>query len=560
VTRNVGIPMRDGTLLYADVYRPALANGRPAAGRFPAVLVQTPYGKSRATALLSPAARPLFIRHGYVEVVVDVRGTGDSEGVWDVLGEKEQRDYYDTARWVVAQPFSDGSFATYGGSYLGIDQLLTAAQRPPGLKAVFAMVAADDMYRDWIGHGGAMTSQFPLWLGQQSAPNLAPSPPVVVSDPLAAVSIGVARATQRAAARALASATIGDDLVYDGPFYRARSPGEVVARVTAPTFVVGGWHDLFQRGAPRLYDELRLAPGSKQLLVGPWYHTNVGEGLGVAGAPPELDDLALAWYDHWLMGADNGIERLGPVTVQPLGIERWQTYDQFPPAGVSYERWYLRGEHRLGLTRPRSSVAHSLPANPVSGACSRSTFQWVFAAPAPAGLCDSDQRVQEVATFTYTSSPLTQPLHLAGPLALHLRASTTGRDATWAATVSDVSPAGQSNPLTTGWLVQSMRAVDRARSTFTPRGDFVVPFHPFTRAGRRSVGRGSTEDLDIEIFNTDAVLRAGNRLRLTVTAADVPHLLPAAPAAAGGIGAIVTVRTSAAHPSYLVAPAAPAVS
>src|SRR5439155_3912258 len=113
------------------------------------------------------------------------------------------------------------------------------------------------------------------------------------------------------------SGLLGGQATYDGPFWRMRAPGTVAARVRAPTFIVGGWYDLFQRGEPRLYRELPLAPGRKQLLMGPWYHVTgaTGAGLGARGAPPKLDVLALAWFERWVRGVRNGITRFGPVTV-----------------------------------------------------------------------------------------------------------------------------------------------------------------------------------------------------------------------------------------------------
>src|SRR4051812_13362148 len=130
-TKDVPIVMRDGTRLYGDVFRPALANGSPAQGRFPVILTQTPYNKSGGVI----GADPLFVKHGYVQVMVDVRGTGSSEGNWDSFGAAEQNDSYDLARWSTSQPWSDGRLVTYGPSYLGINQFFTAAQHPPGLRA-----------------------------------------------------------------------------------------------------------------------------------------------------------------------------------------------------------------------------------------------------------------------------------------------------------------------------------------------------------------------------------------------------------------------------------------
>jgi hypothetical protein len=159
--------------------------------------------------------------------------------------------------------------------------------------------------------------------------------------------------------------------------------------------------------------------------------------------------------------------------------------------------------------------------------------------------------------MTYTSAPVSSSLHLSGPIGLRLRGATTAHDTTWIATVSDVSPSGQSNQITAGWLVQSFRALDRSRTTFAPSGDAVVPFHPFTKASLLPVTPGETNALDIEIFNTDAVLAPGHRLRLTLTSGDVPHLLAPVPITANSVGAVNTVHSDPGAASYLTVPEAP---
>ena len=120
-----------------------------------------------------------------------------------------------------------------------------------------------------------------------------------------------------------------------------------------------------------------------------------------------------------------------------------------------------------------------------------------------------------------------------------------------------MSPGGQSNQITAGWLVQSFRALDRSRTAFARNGDPVVPFHPFTRSSLRSVKSGRTDRMAIEIFNTDAVIAAGHRLRLTISSGDVPHMMATAPTAVKSVGAVNTVRYGLGQPSFLTAAVAP---
>jgi putative CocE/NonD family hydrolase len=568
-TKDVPIPMSDGVTLYADVYRPADASGAPVPGRFPGILTQTPYNKQSANAGGDLGAlaggHPLLVRRGYVQIAVDVRGTGSSQGAWDSFGAREQQDSGEIAAWLRSQSWSDGTFGTYGFSYMGINQFFTAAQKPPGLKALFAGVPAEDVYRDVTWHGGALDAGFiPLWLGIVGATKLLP-PGYAVSDPAQYAKLLLDRVSKGANFSIDATGgLVGGDLAYDGPFYRLRSPGTVVRKVDVPTFIAGGWWDLFQRGEPRLYNGLPLRPGRKQLLMGPWYHITAGEGLGEKGTPPDLQVLSLAWFDRWIKGIRNGVEHFGPVTLYELGAERYTTQRTFPRRDIRYERLYLRAEKSgsaqslndgtLSRKPPAKAGSDTGDANAANGLCTRSTVQWTAALVPPGQPCETDNRTQERTSFTYTTPPMSGDFHVSGPLSVTLRGSTTARDTTWIATVTDVGSGGASSQLTAGWLLASRRALDRGRSVTARNGDLVAPFHPFTRASLERVEPGKAETLNIEVFNTDAVVKRGHRLRLTISSGDVPHLVAPGPAFVNSAGAVDTVQYGPGATSFVTIP------
>ena len=577
---DVPITMRDGTRLYADVYRPADARGKPVPGRFPTVLALSIFNKHNAAMADAPSRvgdigtqatgySSLFVKHGYVQVIVDVRGTGVSEGEWSAFGRNEGPDSRDVARWLVRQPFSDGRFVGFGYSCGAVEQLYLGAQRPPGLKALFPILPVDDLYRDVIWHGGGFDADFlPLWLGLVTAARIVP-PEYVTRYPGGAVRVTATRASSgmSLSARMLLAGPFATQLAYYNRFWRDRSPGRAARRIRVPTFVTGGWDDLLVRGEPRVYRALPLRHGRKQLLMGPWYHMTVGNGLGRAGAPPPLHVLALAWFDHWVRGKRNGIERYGPVTVDQVGRGRWEVYRRYPRHDVRYRRFYLSGgktgsarslnDGSLRTRAPAGRGSDAMPGNTVNGLCTRASVQWTFTVIPPGQPCESDNRSAEATALTYTSAPLASPLHLSGPLSLTLNGSTTARDSTWIATVSDVAPSGRSTGITAGWLIQSRRALDAARTTFAPNGDPVVPFHPFTRASLLPVEPGRRERMAIEIFNTDAVLAAGHRLRVTVSSGDIPHILAPTPSVVKGAGGVSTVHRGRGSQSYLTAAVAP---
>lgn len=180
--RDVPITMSDGTVLRADIHRPADSDGSPTEAPLPVVVVMTPYTKQASVPVAGSGAAAgqmgvtsELVRSGYVEVVVDVRGTGASHGLWDVLGPREQDDTVEVIDWASRQSWSDGTVGMTGASYLGIAAVQAAAHRAPALKAILPIVPGSDLFRDIVGTGGAIGSGFmPLWLGMINASRVVP--------------------------------------------------------------------------------------------------------------------------------------------------------------------------------------------------------------------------------------------------------------------------------------------------------------------------------------------------------------------------------------------------
>ena len=296
-TTDVRIPMADGTQLDSDEYVPT--TGCPC----PTILVQTPYGKSNSAIA---EGNTVFPSNGYAMIVVDVRGTGASEGSWDSFGALEQQDGAALVQYAASRPYSNGIVGLSGVSYSAINQLLTVEQ--PGteaVKAIFPIVPMADSYRDVTWAGGTIDAGFiPLWLGLVNGLALIPAP-----DALSQPRIALNAESQHAldvgefGAQAVLDATFGGfemmlptalqtfpEQAYDGAFYQLRSPIRNIALVKVPTFIVGGTYDIFQRGEPLLFRALKLTGAKKKLLIGPWYHTTAGEGLTATdGSNPVYD-------------------------------------------------------------------------------------------------------------------------------------------------------------------------------------------------------------------------------------------------------------------------------
>ena len=557
-TTNVPIRMSDGIVLYADIVRPAGANGQAIARRLPVLLAQTPYNKNTPDLNFED---DYLVEHGYVEVIADARGTGSSEGTWDSFGPREQRDGYQLAEWARRQPWSDGSIGLHGTSYGAINQFLTAEQDPPGVKAAFPIVPMSDAYRDVTFAGGAVNTAFiPSWLGLVTGLGMVP-PTYAASDPFEAAKVLVQHSGGALSFQGsqILDSTTGGSAAYDGPFYNDRSPIDKISRDHIPTFVVGGWFDLFQRGEPLLYQALRREHVPTRLLMGPWYHLTAGDGLPSQGVPT-LNDLELRWMDHYVKGMpDPGLKKLAPVTYYENGSDKWRTAGGWYAPDVRFRALHLSGPAspqspgRLTTARPRGTQSPDrLLYNPATGPCSRSTVQWTAGAGSGTP-CETDDRVNDATSLSY-DLPLKRALHVLGPMTARLWVSSqNGRDSLITARVEDVASSGTATQVSAGWDAISLRALNPRRTVYDD-GLMTMPFHPFTQGSVLKVPSGKPVQVDVEIYPTGWDLLPGHTLRLTLQEADAPHATPSLPMTADSIGATLSVYHDRSHDSELVIP------
>jgi uncharacterized protein len=559
---NVPITMDDGTILEANVLRPADASGNPAKGTFPVLLTQTPYNKEATNLNFE---NDYLIQRGYIQVIVDVRGTGSSEGQWTSFGQREQKDYCATAAWAGKVAGSNGVLGLYDISYGAIDQLYTAACHPKGLKAMFPIVPMGDAYRDVTVSGGQVDTGFiPFWLGLVTGAGLLPASGQTdqqeAGQALADHAQGILNVQTQAVASAATGQQTGEyDGAFDGDFYQVRTPLNIINQIDVPTFVVGGEYDLFQRSEPLIYNALRARGVPTRLLIGPWTHLDASSGAGLpVDGVPSLNDLELRWFDHYLRGmSDPSMNTdIAPATFWRIGTGHYERATSYPPADTSYAALRLGGTATpgtggtLGGTHPADGTG-TLPYVPVAGVCSESTAQWTAGVvPVNEPLCTGDHRLNDMMGITY-DLPVTKTMRVAGTSMAKLFVSTTATDAFVTARLEDVSPSGTSTPLTSGWQVLSLRKVDSSKSVYRD-GLMIQPWHPDTRASVLPVTAGAVYELDVEIFPTAVQIAAGDTLRLALQTADEPHATAPAPQAANAAGGVLTVYSSAKYPSQLV--------
>lgn len=616
-----------GTTIRVDEIYPTTASGKEAPGRFPVLLTMTPYGKGQGgSSSPGSAASPgggsatggpdnYLAQRGYIEVVEDVRGTGDSSGSWGLFDPIEQQDAIKVLDWAAKLPHSDGRVGTFGPSYLGIDQMLLAGAvgRHSPLKAIFPMVTANDIYRDTSFMGGLLDFEFSeAYLGLTAEGNTTnpiedtASDPELLSD-LAGIETDHVKGLASYHAATTANVLSGGDEAYDGSYWQARNPQNDISRIVAnhiPAYLVGGEFDIFQNGEPTNYAELQNAwdgrsstapmlsgqrtTGRYQLIVGPWEHLN--------GSSVDVDPLELEWFDTWLKHERTGMASTPtPLHYYDLGSGRFDETSTYPFAKAAPTRLYFGAGGTLTGSAPRAGAAGTLPVSlppipglggtltgptlpaapttsdtlvwsPSGAPCGRPIDQWSMGGiSVPAGTagllapCASDDRLSQAGPWatSYTSAPFPHAKTVAGPVTATVYASSTTPETELVAELEDVTPSGASYPLTEGALLGSVRAVNQSRS-WTAGGMTLLPYHPYTEASASPVQTGKVTEYQIQIFPTLVTIGAGDRLRLTVSTTDTPHLTPLPgqlPELAGGV---YTIERSSSAPSSLIVELLPA--
>jgi putative CocE/NonD family hydrolase len=567
--KDLAIPMSDGVVLRGDLTLPAGPDGTAVDGRFPVVVTITAYNKTVIAngfgSTLAGADPAYLVKRGYAQLTVDARGTGSSEGAWCAFCAREDQDASEVMTWAHSQPWSNGDTAMTGASYMGISQIFAAAGKPAGLKAIFPQVPGADVYRDVVASGGQLDVGFmPLWLGLVTATGLIP-PAVTATDPQSAFEALATHLLDAATFTAplLAEAAGGaDPATYDGPFYAERSPINVIDKVDVPTFLVSGEYDLFQRGTPLLFENLRKRGVPTKLVIGPWDHLQGSSGAQIGDAGyGSLAELQLRWFDHYVKGMpDPALDSdIAPLTYYEQGTGSWQTTQDWVGNDRKALSFSLSATSptggTLGTGTPTDGSATMLPI-PISGLCTRSANQWTAGImnqlPFP-NPCLSDNQLNDATGVTFDTAPMAAPVRFQGPINARIYTSVlslTG-DGMLSVSVEDVAPDGTVSRLSGGWQVVSLRQLDTSRSRYLD-GTLVQPFHPFTRESQQPLT--GTAPIDVEVFPTGASIEPGHRLRLAIQAFDVPHLAPNLTLLPGSLSAL-TVHTGPSTPSVLTVPA-----
>jgi len=502
---EVRIPLRDGVRLAADVLRPAAAGLK-----FPALVSTSVYTRQLqrgVTALGQNEAgiSEFWVPRGYAHVVVDVRGSNDSGGMYDLFGAQEQQDLYDIIEWVAEQPWCDGNVGMSGISYMGRTQLFAAAQQPPHLKAIFPYDASCDFYRDACFHGGIATSFTTHWTAFVMNLNMTSGRNPNVD--------GIKRQLE---------IMYSQKYPFDGAFYHERSAWPRLEKIGIPAYFGSGWYmnELHLKGVFDGYNGTPEIP--KRMMVGPrpwplrpW-----------AGYHYEM----LRWYDHWLKGMDTRVMEGAPIQLYIQGENTWRPEFEWPLKRTEWREFYLGGSP--------NGLEGSLLEQPGSEQVRRFEHD-----PATRDAFHGEPRL------IYRTQPFAKAMELTGPMALYLNAASSAPDIDWLVFVADEAPDGRVRELSKGWLRSSHRKIDPARSMPAK------PYHPHLVA--EPMEQGTVYEFPIEIWPICNVFLPGHRMRVEIANSDS--------IIASGGRPHVTIRAKATNevheggrtPSRLLAPVIP---
>jgi predicted acyl esterase len=449
------IPLADGCRLAARIWLPEDAEAVPV----PALLEYIPYRKNDWTAAADAIRHSYFAERGYASLRVDIRGSGDSDGL--LTGKylrQEQDDALEVLDWMAGQPWSSGVCGMFGLSWGGYSALQAAARKPPSLKAVISVCASDDRYADDVSYVGGAVLAFHIisWASMMLAYNARPPDPSVSGEAW--------RVTWQ---RRLEGSTpfIETALSHQkrDQHWKHGSVCEDYSAIECPVFLVGGWADCFRDGLFRLLERL---PGEKRALVGPWGHQFPDDG--VPGPRVDFLEEAVRWFDYWLKNIDTGVMREPllrawmPESVEPrctysTRAGRWVTERSWPTPDISLERRSLSFSGDLAS----SKRVVGLGAGAWCG----------FAVP---GDFAADQRLDDSLSLCATSSPLRERLEILGFPEVVLTLVSDRPQATVAVRLCDVRPDGSSLLVTRGVLNLCHRTSHEAPQPLEPGVPYTV--------------------------------------------------------------------------------------
>ncbi|RLQ21116.1 CocE/NonD family hydrolase [Seongchinamella sediminis] len=493
------LTLPDGTRLAFRAWLPENAVSRPV----PAILEYLPYRKNDGTVIRDEITLAQTAAQGYACVRVDLRGCGESEGLFeDEYSPQELQDGCDVIAWIAAQPWCDGNVGMAGISWGGFNSLQIAALQPPALKAIITLCSTDDRFRDDIHFlGGCLLNDNMDWAAffWAYAQARAPDPELVGDD---WQRIWRERLEQMPF---LASRWIGEQT--RSAYWQHGSVCEDYSRIQVPVYAMGGWADNYRN---TVFSLLANLDGPRKGLVGPWAH----KYPNIAYPGPRVDYVAesVRWWDRWLKGIDNGIDAepqlqyylqdsVAPATDYDFRAGRWVSEPCWPSPNTRYRDYYL--DDRRLVDAPAGDVPLTIRSPQDLGLQGGRLCVGIrLAMEQPA-----DQRPDDAGSLLFETPVLEEDLPIAGQVGARLRLASSAPNAHVAVRLCDVHPDGAVTRVTHGVINLA---------------------HRDSHASPTAVEPGRYYDVEVPLYHMAYVVPRGHRLRLAISTAYWPLLWPCA--------------------------------
>ncbi|ARU62350.1 hydrolase [Tumebacillus avium] len=547
IRRGLRIPMRDGVTLAADLYRPQ------GDGKHPAIIVRTPYMIN--TDIIHETGS-YYAEHGFAVLYVDVRGRGDSDGVF-VPYRNEAVDGYDTIEWAAAQDWCTGHVGTMGGSYLGCIQWQTALLQPPSLKAMSVSVTPSDPFVEWPT--GITTPQHLCWLYMTSGrlmqnvdvvdwDSIYTHLPLVTMDELTGRELPHWR----------------EEIEHQGldEWWKAICYQHRFEEIDLPVLHISGWYDDEQVGTPLNFSGMteraktEQARKNQKMIMGPWPHRiNTSTTLGELDFGPEsLIDLRgyhVRFFNHWLKGEPNGLNEEAPVQLFVMGENKWREEQEFPLARTEWTRLYLHSQNGANSRFGDGMLSKDAPRND-AGEAQTDTYLYDPADPVPflteptsaqiGGPDDYSQVEERRDVLVYSTEALTADVEVTGPVKMELFAASSAVDTDFMVKLIDVWPNGYAQRLTDGMVRARFREGMERMSLIEP---------------------GRVYRYEVDCWNTSHLFKKDHQIRIEIASSAFPkydrNLNTGAPLGktAEMMTAEQTIYHTEEHPSAILLPIIP---
>jgi len=530
--------MRDGVKLAVDIIRPS-RDSMPAEDPLPVVWSQQRYHRAglrdgRVVSVVdnSPSLQTL-VRHGYVVVSVDSRGSGASYGSdGGMYSPTHARDAYEMTEWLASQSWCDGHVGMFGQSYMGITQYMVASMVPPHLKAIFPAMAAFDNYGALHPGGIYLEGVLTPFIQNVRRLDLEVPTPTVDEDEDGTM-LAEARAEHRDnwdGVREFPRLKYRD-VMRTSPFGSPADHLQAINRSEIPAYHWGGWFDVYTREEFLWYVNF---DNPQKMAIGPWPHA-----LGRTIDPDEREALLgteqRRWFDYWLKGIDNGVMDEPPihyVTMTEHDAWTWHASESWPPANLEEVRYFFSkgasgsiasvNDGVLATSAPRGDFGQDIYDVDYSASMGLET-RWGAAMPY------TDRSVSDAKGLTYTTSPLSEAVTVTGHPVVTLHVTSSAEDGDFFVYLEEVDKQGVSHYVTEGMLRASHRAV-----TDPPYNNLGLPYHRSYEQDMiplLSMEGAEPVQLTFDMVPTSNVFNSGHRIRVTITCSDkgmmgTPELVP----------------------------------